>query len=364
MRVAAYLVVVCCFHACSEREQPSKDAAGWSTLPNEYAEHFKIQARGAARRVIVLGPGGDQDTLGKYVLGSDPDLRWQPVKAPLQRVAVVSTTHLPFFSALGISGTVVGAAHTEQIRDTVMRRLVAQGKVIEVGRADGLDRETLIGLAPEAIFDPPFGTVPKASAAFGNVIAVTEYLEQHPLGRAEWIRFFGLLLGRTEQADSIFNAIKHRYATVRSMNIAVPDPPTVFFGSSWNQTWYAPPANSYMERLITDAGGRYWAIDSVAKENVPVALEQLLLIAAECDHFGLMLSKEGKVDASFLVGGDPRLAKMDAVQKGGFYGNSARSDLFGQALLEPETILRDLRCIFRPNSCRQYTPTYFFPVDQ
>ena len=364
MRSAAFLVVLCSFYACSEGEQPNSDVAGWSTLPNAYAEHFRIQVRGAARRVIVLGPGGDLDTLGKYVLGNDPDPRWQSVKAPLRRVAVVSTTHLPFFSALGLAGTVVGAAHTEQIRDTVMRRLVSHGAVVEVARADGLDRETLIGLAPEAIFDPPFGTDPKAAATFGNVIAVTEYLEQHPLGRAEWVRFFGLMLDRTQQADSIFKAIEHRYGTMRAMNMAVPDPPSVFFGSSWDHTWYAPPANSYMARLITDAGGRFWTIDSSAKENVPVALEQLLLIARDCDHFGQVLAHAGKVDASMLIGGDPRLANLDAVRKGGFYGNSTRSDLFGQALLEPEMILRDLRCIFHPNSCRNYTPSYFFPVDQ
>lgn len=364
MRLVVLLVVLCSFYACTERERPTTDVAGWSTLPNAYAEHFKIQVRGAARRVIVLGPGGELDTLGKYALGSDPDPRWQPVKAPLQRVVVVSTTHLPFFSALHVAGTVVGAAHTEQVRDTAFRSMVTEGRVVEIARADGLDRETLIGLAPEAIFDPPFGRDPKAAATFGNMIAVTEYLEQHPLGRAEWIRFFGLMLGRTNQADSIFNAIEHRYVTMRAMNIAVPDPPTVFFGSSWNHTWFAPPANSYMAQLITDAGGRYWPIDSTAKENVPVALEQLLMIARDCDHFGQVLAQAGKVDASTLVGGDPRLAKLDAVRKGGFYGNSAQSDLFGQALLEPERILRDLRCIFRPNSCRKYTPSYFFPVVQ
>lgn len=364
MRIAAWLVVLCCFHSCSEGPRPSTDVPGWSTLPNAYAEHFRIQVRGAARRLIVLGPGGDLDTLGKYVLGSDPDPRWQPIKVPLKRVAVVSTTHLSFFSALGLAGTVVGAAHTEQVRDTLIRRLVSKGAVVEIARTGGLDRETLIGLAPEAIFDPPFERDPKAVAAFGNVIAVTEYLEQHPLGRAEWIRFFGLLFDRTKQADSMFNAIEHRYTTMRAMSVAVADPPMVFFGSNWNNTWYAPPVNSYMARLIADAGGRYWSVDSTAKENVPVPMEQLLLIARECDHFGLVLAQDGKVDASMLVGGDLRLAKLDAVRKGGFYGNSVRSDLFGQALLEPETILRDLRCIFHPNSCRRYTPSYFFPVGQ
>lgn len=119
-----------------------------------------------------------------------------------------------------------------------------------------------------------------------------------------------------------------------------------------------------MATLINDAGGRYWFADSMVNGNIPVALEHVLLAATECANFGMVMAKDGKVDGRELVGGDTRLAAIDAVHKGGFVGNTSRSDLFGRALLEPDIILHDLRCIFHPRSCSGYQPTYFFPVGQ
>ncbi len=359
-----FAVVLVLLAACREPDAPDRSQAGWSVMPNAYAEHFQVQVRGEARRVLVFGPGGRTDTIAVYALGTttDPGTAGPPI--PLHRVAVVSTTHLSFFTALGRSNAVVGAAHTDQVRDPVMMERVRNGAVAEIARADGLDREKLIALAPQAVFDYPFGRDPKKGADQGTTIAVTEYLEKHPLGRAEWIRFFGLMLGETQRADSIFNAIAHRYRTLRDMNLAINNAPTVFFGSHWDQTWFAPSGSSYMATLITDAGGRYWFADSLADENIPVSLEHVLVAATECDNFGMVMAKEGKVDPRELVGGDTRLASLDAVRSGGFVGNSLRSDLFGKALLEPDIILHDLRCIFHPRSCKGYRPTYFFPVGQ
>lgn len=352
------------FAGCDTREPVDHGEADWGTLPNTYAEHFQVQIRGSDRRILVFGPGGLRDTVGCYMLKGTPVGREQPIAVPLQRVAVVSTTHLPFFTALHIPEAIVGVAHADAIRDPALRERVRSGAISEITRAEGLDRERLIALAPDALFDYPFGRKPGQGSVVPNTIAVTEYLEQDPLGRAEWIRFFGLLLGREKQADSLFAALSHRYVTLRDMRSVLGEPPRVLFGSNWEKDWFAPPGNSYMATLITDAGGQYWFADSTAEGNIPMALEQVISIADSCDHFGVVMAEEGRVDPRRMAGGDPRIAKMRALRKGGFIGNSARSDLFGQALLEPEVVLQDLRCIFHPGTCAGYRPTYFFPAAQ
>jgi iron complex transport system substrate-binding protein len=281
----------------------------------------------------------------------------------LERVAVVSTTHLPYFTALHAGPLVVGVAYTDQVRDAVVKDQIAAGNTAEIARADGLDRERLIALRPQVVFDYPFGSDSRSMEMAQPTIAVTEYLEDHPLGRAEWIRFFGLLIGREKLADSVFKAIVHRYEFVREQRGHLGAAPRVLFGSHWEQNWFVPPGNSYMARLIDDAGGKYLYADSVVEGNITLALEQVLVAGEQCDHIGVVLATQGRVDAAALAG-DPRVARLDAVRKGGFFGNSATSDIFGQALLEPDVVLRDLRCIFHPRICAGHKPTYFFPIAQ
>jgi iron complex transport system substrate-binding protein len=348
--------------ACSGPAPVPEEPADWSGIPNAYAKHFELQTRGRDRRVLVFGPNGRADTTA--LIMSRDDLGKGPMTIPLDRVAVVSTTHLPFFEALGSSETVVGVAHTRVLRPGVFRDQVSQGHTVEVSRADGLDKERLIALSPQALFNYPFGRSNGTEATSVPMIPVTEYLEEHPLGRAEWIRFFGHFLGKEDRADSLFRAIEHRYNTIKGLDDGLEEGPLVCFGSNWEKTWFAPPGNSYMATLITDAGGLYWFSDSTANGNIAVPLERLLVMGQSATHFGAVLAVEGNVDALRLAGGDPRIAELGAVRNGGFLANSAVSDIFGTALLEPDVILRDLRCIFRPGACNTYRPTYFFPLSQ
>jgi hypothetical protein len=108
----------------------------------------------------------------------------------------------------------------------------------------------------------------------------------------------------------------------------------------------------------------YCFSSTVAGENVAMDLEQVLDETARADHFGAVLAHSGSVDPVLLAGGDRRIAGMKAVSQGGFVGNSASSDFFGRALLEPDLVLRDLRCIFHPDQCTGHVPRYFAPIAQ
>lgn len=332
--------------------------AGWSSVPNAYARYFELQVRGAERRLVVFGPEGRTDTVGKYRFRGPADGQGA-LFPPTDRTVVLSTTHLPYFSALDAVDRVVGTAHTAQVRDPHFSDAVRAGKTKEVARADGVDREVLMALDPQVIFDHPFGSEQRKAITTTPVVNVTEYLEQHPLGRAEWLRFFGMLLGKEDRADSLFAAITHRYEFVRGTKAHLPSLPTVLFASHWEGAWFVPPGNSYMATLIADAGARYVYADSMANGNIALPLERLLIQGDTIDHIGVLLAYPGRVDKAVLAGGDTRVMALGSVRNGAFVGNSATSDLFGQALLEPDVVLRDLRCIFHPGTCTGRTGTYF-----
>lgn len=363
MRAAlGLLIVLPLVQGCGPSNGESQGKAVWSGVPNAYATHFEFQVRGEERRVLVFGPEGRTDTVGKYLYRTAGTADHLPV--PLERTVVLSTTHLSYFGALGAVDQVVGTSFTEQVRDPRFADAVRDGRLKEVSRADGVDRERLLALAPQVVFDYPFGRGDRGANAFTGTVMVAEYLEEHPLGRAEWVRFFGALLGVERRADSVFKAIEHRYDVLRGMRTHLTRSPQVLFASHWNGAWFAPAGNSYMATLINDAGGHYVFSDSVAAGNINLPLERLLVLGDTIDHLGVLLAASGPVDRATLVGGDPRVARLRCVREGAFLGNSATDDIFGAALLEPDEVLRDLRCIFHPGSCAGRKGRYFRAMPQ
>ena len=354
--------------ACTPPER-SSSWAGWEREHLHAAEFFQLWHRGEDRLLITFGPGGTTDTTGKFLLrqlgerGNDPPGVVR-LSHPLARVALLSTTHASFLSALGLADAVVGCAGTDRLRDAQMAARAQAGQIAEIGAADGIDRERMLMLAPEALFSYPYGTGGQ-QAAMGAmpVVPVAEYLERHPLGRAEWVRAFGMLMGREQQADQLFQGIQARYVAVADAVPRTSAGPAVFFGSSWKGAWSVPAGNSYMAQLIADAGGRYLMADRQASGNIGLDLETVLTVGAAARYWGRILEMDRAVTLTDVAGNDGRILALPAfVGQGAFCGNSAESDLFGQAGLEPDVVLRDLVGIFRPELQGGRPFVYFRPV--
>ncbi len=353
--------------ACTPRPQQA-GWSGWVRQPLQHARFFQLWAQGNARLLVTFGSGGGQDTTGLFVLGA-PEAASLPSGAvrmgqPLARVALMSTTHASFISALGLAGSVKGCAYTDRLRDSAVVALASAGKVEEVGAGEGMNREKVLMLAPDAVFTYPYGTQGRYPGP-GKiaVVPVAEYLEEHPLGRAEWIRAFGMLFGVEARADSLYKAIAARYEKIKAAVPVGNTGPVVFFGSAWKGAWSVPAGNSYMACMIQDAGGRYLFSGSQAGGNLDVGLERVLQAGAAADYWGRILDQSGPVSAMDIAGGDRRIRALRAFTgHGGFYANSAESDLFGRAALEPDVVLQDLVGIFRPAQAKGRSPVYFKPV--
>ena len=352
-----------------------KRASGWGDwrpVPTRFATKFKLWAHGDDRLVLVFGHGGDRDTVGRYLISQDTSLNG-PVEAvhlitPLRRMAMLSTTHIPFVSRLGRAQAVVAGANLDRIRDTELRTMIDAGLVEEVGTGQGVDRERLLALDVQAVFTYPFGK--SEGGSFQGlqipVVEVTEYIEEHPLGRAEWLRFFGVMLGEERMADSLFQGIAQRYEQVR-VSVRKDSTPTVLFGSCWNGQWFVPPGNSYMARLIDDAGGRYVFADRKGDGNITVDMETMITVGANADVWGMITAEEGPLLSATFTGGDERLEDFKAISSHNLFANNKEADLFGQALLEPDILLQDLCCIFRTGQCpkahrARAAPAYFGPA--
>lgn len=366
---APMILVLLLLTAGCERAGKNPGSEGWKQEPMARARFFQIWGQEGDRMLITFGAGGATDTTGVFVLSRRTLGKGLPAgavvfKEALRRVVLQSTTHASFITLLGGTDAVVGCAHTGELLDEVLLEKVRAGEVREIGSADGVDRERVLMLAPDALFTYPYGSGDRSRSIAGvPEVPIAEYLEEHPLGRAEWLRAFGVLLGKEALADSLFAGIKERYEQAA---VSVPEGeggPWVFFGSSWKGVWSVPAGNSYMARLIADAGGRYLFADRAAPGNIDIDLETVLQEGAKADCWGRVLVQDGPVSLADLAGQDGRILRLRAFKDHGcFYANSGQSDLFGQAVLEPDEVLRDLIGIFHPQLGGGRAPVYYKPV--
>ena len=360
--------------ACSGEERGNTPEA-----PLEWVEHAPRHARsytllryGTRSRVLVFGDQDRKDTLAVVELGSGPSGSVRSASrfslaVPLRRIALLSTTHASYLSALGAADRIRSMAYLDHVRDTTVLRFAAEGSIRSLGPAENPDRELLLAQDPDVLFLSPFGGLRSGVVPGGGipVVPICEYLERTPLGRAEWVRFFGLLLGLESRADSLFDAIEERYESTREMVGATSERPLVFFGSAWKGVWYVPAGNSHIAALVRDAGGEQLFGDRTGSDNVTIDLETVLQQGQRAQFWGRVLAEPGTVDAQDLSGGDPRIERLPAFRSGQlFFANSARDDVFGQALLEPHEVLLDMVRILHPELAPDHAPRYFRSLGQ
>ena len=193
-----------------------------------------------------------------------------------------------------------------------------------------------------------------------------EYIEESPLGRAEWIKVFGLLTGKLEEAIVAFDELEARYLKVKSSvpELSEDERPEVFTGSYWQGNWKAPSGKSLIATLIEDAGCRYVFRNHEESGNVELDFEVFFDLVYESDYFGKVTYSDVEVTRSGLVDNDERLLNLPALSPGHvFYCNATETDYFGAAMMEPDVVLRDLVQIFYPDEIQEFENQYFFALE-
>lgn len=338
----------------------------WVEEAPRYATRYTVLRSGDRTRLLVFGPAGRTDTVGDHELvphGTivSTSIGPEQVVVPLQRMVLLSTTHAAYIALLDQRAKVVGLAYPDQVRDSALQVALRAGHCTDVGSSEQPDREVLLALRPDAVLGYPFGMTGLGAEMGGApLIRVAEYLEPTPLARAEWLCFFGLLLGQEEMARQLFAGIEERYVAVRDRVDQGTAPTAVFFGSAWQGTWWVPGGGSYMNTLFRDAGGELLFSDGDAAANRAVDLESLLLEGDKARYWGMVVATEGELTAELLSAGDARLGILPPFAEDRlFAANSAKDDVFGRAYVEPDVVLKDLVHILSPDLAPDHVPVYY-----
>ena len=339
-----------------------------------YASGFRVDNQGTYSVVQVLDPWQQsKDVIFSYLLAPNremlPDsLRNLPfIKTPVKRVIALSTTHVAMIDQLGSAESIVGLSGTGFIYNSSIRERIKSGAVKDVGYGQGLDYETIVRLKPDVLFlygveGNVMTTLEKLTDLGIPAVFCGEYLETHPLGKAEWIRFFSLFYEKEEQSDRFFNQIDSAYRALSGLASSVIPKPEVLNGLPWKDTWYMAGGESFAAQLIEDAGGDYLWSDNPSSQAVPLDLESVYLRAVNADIWINPGAATGLSDILLL---DERLGDLSVMEAGSVFNNNARSsaaggnDYWESGTVRPDLILADLIRVFHPDLLTDHRFVYY-----
>ncbi|HYC84552.1 MAG TPA: ABC transporter substrate-binding protein, partial [Chryseosolibacter sp.] len=277
------------------------------------------------------------------------------VFTPVTKIICTSTTHIPLLDYLNETDKLVGFPTTDYISSERMRRRVDAGKVVELGVDKGMNLERIAFLKPDVVMGylmtSDYGQFRKIEELGSPVVINAEYLERHPLGRAEWIKFMALFFEKEQMADSVFGAIEDNYLRTRSLAQEVGKKPSVMSGILYGDSWFLPGGQNYAARILEDAGCQYlWAQDS-SHGFLQLSFEKIYQRAHDAD---LWIGTGGLNSMQDLENADHRYTRFRPFMERRVYSSDARkgsrggSEYLELGYLRPDLILRDLVHIAHP----------------
>jgi iron complex transport system substrate-binding protein len=322
-------------------------------------------------RVVKIG----NDTLIQFLSHSDsnsPSVSHSVSLSQInpERIALLSTTHTYFVNALNGMNNVCGVTYADRIQLGNLQEQIASGKTQNLTQNGDVNMEDLLLLNPSVLFSVPFeSTSYQSKLPQCAVIPTTEYLEEHPLGKAEWLYVFGYVLRKDVLAGELFLEIENEYIGAMQESSVGPserpfgepssgpserpfaepstrpsERPRVFFATNNGSDWTVANNQSYWAILLKDAGAEYVGAEE-GKGNLNFDKERMLFALNEADAYGELVyfPNTSNVSLSQL---HPEFTQSGPFQhKKLFLCNAANNGFFDKALLEPHILLQELKMV-------------------
>lgn len=369
--LSAYIVTwVLLLSACGGGSKTSSLQAEGDTIRMKYSSLLQIVKHADYTVVTIRNPWDTLKVLHTYLLADreKPLPEHLPegtvVRTPLQKSVIYSSVHCSLWSELDELKGIGGVCGLEYIKLPQIQEGCRNGSIVNVGNSMNPDIERIIDLHPDAILLSPF----ENSGGYGRVgklnipiIECADYMETSALGRAEWMRLYGLLLGKEAQADSLFAGIEKEYLTltqqVKSQNLKRP---TVISEMKNSSAWYIPGGNSTMGRLYQDAGADYVFASLSNSGSVPLAFETVFDRGGNADIWLIKYNQPQDKTYSELERDYAPYARFKAFQDRKVYGcNTNHVPFYEESPFHPELLLKDLIKIFHPELLPDYDLKYF-----
>jgi cobalamin transport system substrate-binding protein len=356
---------------CKNNEKAENTKAIIAENTIKYASGLAIYEYDGYSVVKVTNPWPNADKDFTYVLKEKnavvPDSlkNKTTLQVPLQSIVVTSTTNVPFLEMLGVENKLVGFPHTDYISSEKTRALIDKGSVKNVGQNEKLNMEQLIELAPELIVtfgvdnnNPMIRNLEKSGL---KVMIQGDWMEQSPLGKAEWIKLYAALFGKEKEAKKLFDGIVADYNnTLESVKNSKAET-TVLYGSMYQDQWFVAKGNSWVAQFLRDAKANYLWKDVEGTGSLGLSFENIL---DKAKNAGCWIAAGPYKTLDELEKSNPHYSQFDAFKKKNVYTFEAKLGATGGTVYyelapsRPDLVLKDFIKIFHPELLPDYTLTF------
>ncbi|WP_218598921.1 ABC transporter substrate-binding protein [Polaribacter sp. NJDZ03] len=336
----------------------------------KYAKGFDIIDDQGIKKLIIKSAYQKSKEVSEYIiinkLENSSSIE-NTIYTPIQKIVVTSTTHIPMVELLNEETSIIGFPYTKYVSSEKTRKLIDDGKIKEIGKETSLNTEILLDLQPKLVVgysvssaDKSLTTVKRAGI---NVIYNGDWLEETPLGRAEWIKFFGVLFNKEKQADSIFKVIESNYLEAKKIALKSTNKPTILSGAIMSKDiWNLPAGESFVAQFIKDANLNYLWQDTKGKGSLSLSFESIFDKGQNADYWispGYFSTKEQLLQSNKIY------AEFDAFKNDKIYTSTIKKGktggiiYFELAPTRPDLVLKDFIKITNPDLLPNYKMTFF-----
>ncbi|MEA3447851.1 MAG: ABC transporter substrate-binding protein [Bacteroidota bacterium] len=361
------LIVVFVCVACSNNQRTQDDTQG-KTVENAYASGFEMSETDNGYSIQVMRPW-QQATDENFTYSLSREEKQNSIKIPVDNVVCMSTTHIAYLEALGELSSVSGLTSTDFVYSKAVKNKVSAGEIQDIGFSENLNLEKIIALKPDVVFAyviqaSELRPLRQLEELGIPVVLVGDYLEQTPMAKMEWLRFFACFYDKIPLADHMIDSISVRYDSLKNMIPTQANKPKVLTNVPWQGVWWVPGGDSYLAQLIEDAGGDYLFADYEGTESHAVDIELVYQRANNADVW----IHSGDADTyTEVFNADRRLVSFNDISNLKVYNNNRRqsgrgNDFFESAVVYPDRVLSDLIQVFYPEAEITDSLMYYKPL--
>jgi len=378
-RYCIFFLVFLVFSCHSAQKNDSDKKIPIRTVEIEYAQGFSIEYYDNYTMLTIRNPWqGAKEIQYRYALVNKENASVtipkdaKKILTPLRKVICLSTSHIAFIDVLGETQSIKGVSGTKFVNNEELSIKIKQNKIKDVGYENHLNYELIASVNPDLVITYGVGSEVasynhKLNDLGIETMIIPEYLETHPLGKLEWIKFIAALYDKEEKANVYFQAVEKEYLRLVDKVSLVEDQPRVLFGLPWKETWYVPGGNSFLAKMVHDAGGDYLWNESSSRESIPLDIEYVFVKANDAD---IWLNTGTVKHKDEILKIDSRFKDFNPFNKGLIYNNNMQENRWGgndyweTGTVEPHVILKDLIKIFHPELLPKHTMVYYRYIDE
>lgn len=344
-----------------------------SVEKNLYAEGFVIKHYKTFSVVEVKNPWKKDSAalLQRYILVDrlNPVPKVLPegtlIRIPLKKMTVYTSVQCSAIERLGAGDDIIAVCEPQYIDSPTIRKKVAGREIVNIGEASAPNIEKLIESGSEVIIATPFENCGYGAAEKIGIpiIEFADYMESSPLSRTEWIKFYGMLLGKTREADSIFRVTCSRYDSLKAIAASAAEKPTLLAERKYGSSWAVPAGDSYISNFYKDAGADYIFSSEKGSGSINMSIETVLDKAIDADVWILKYNSASDMTYKELQSEYGPYSMFGAFKKKKIYAcNTGTTPYYDMIMLDPDKMLENLIWIFHPEMVPNYKPSYFFPL--